>query len=929
MEYAVKRTVSLLSLAILALLLTACPSSNVQITLTPSTVQLAPGATHEFTATVSGADNQGVRWENTGGMVMGEGTTVTYTAPIAPGTYTLTAVSQADPSRRATATINVVGEVSITLSPSAVRLEPGDTLEFTATVSGPQNQAVRWEATAGEVAGTGTTVTYTAPPEVGNYTLTVISQADPELRASASIEVVENGGGVSITLEPSSVRIIPAGTQEFTAAVVGLADTSVLWEVTGGSVSGTGATVTYTAPAEEGIYTLTATSQADPNLSATATIDVAGGDDGGSDDGGDDDGDGGSNPGEWCGRVSLAASSGTPGDRIAISGLPSSLETVYATVEVPGESAEGVALIVEPEEGGAGKLALLVPIHPTVPLAGGTVNLSITDGQRECEPISFAISPLANPDDPKVKNALASKVASLQADIADAANELGIDVATLKGDNESLAPEHVGLGILQFVVDHPDNPNSLVAVLDRGTVFDDGAPVAVNMALLNALVYRLGLFDISASPSIEPIATTVEASAVTYIGCVGRRALASATVLNFCMKEYDRVEADAMINEGAGEILAYFAILSSVNPIKGDEVMLAKLAASQLIIAIGLSVYQQQVPTEIASMAFDVSAPVLDEAGETGVWQKVELVVKDTSGTSISDLVGELFSNLSSGKILKKLYKITLGGQLFKKFVDDVKALVVKEMVQTYKGGTVLPIPYSSYGPVDITEFRTSYYPFLRGDRVITVNAAAGSYAAKSPLQEGTAQLGLRLSPGYFNNASKQATRSVTVKKEATNEQKLVGTFTYEEIREYDHIDESQGYAYHQSENRTYTATIHLSKTGPNTFEIVRVLDGEAKLREKTEALDGSSVYTYNYDGYALGIVLHADTKLTEKAVEYYGWVSQTVNGESVGSYQQNREFRIMKYWDGSLSGAYDLCAADESCGEGESIVYTWELAME
>ncbi len=58
-------------------------------------VQLSPGATHQFSATVTGTDNTAVTWAASGGTISASGL---YTAPEASGTYTVTAQSQANPT---------------------------------------------------------------------------------------------------------------------------------------------------------------------------------------------------------------------------------------------------------------------------------------------------------------------------------------------------------------------------------------------------------------------------------------------------------------------------------------------------------------------------------------------------------------------------------------------------------------------------------------------------------------------------------------------------------------------------------------------------------------------------------------------------------------------------------------------------------------
>ena len=67
---------------------------------------------------------------------------------------------------------------------------------------------------------------------------------------------------------------MPGGSQLFTSSVTGSTNTSVTWSATGGTLSDTGATATYTAPSAAGPYTITATSAADTSKTASANITV-------------------------------------------------------------------------------------------------------------------------------------------------------------------------------------------------------------------------------------------------------------------------------------------------------------------------------------------------------------------------------------------------------------------------------------------------------------------------------------------------------------------------------------------------------------------------------------------------------------------------------------------------------------------------------
>ncbi|NMO19081.1 chitinase [Pyxidicoccus fallax] len=82
------------------------PVPTVSIAVSPTSASLAPGATRAFTATVTGSTNTGVTWSVSqgGGTVTNGGV---YTAPQTPGTYQVIATSQADTTKKATATVTV------------------------------------------------------------------------------------------------------------------------------------------------------------------------------------------------------------------------------------------------------------------------------------------------------------------------------------------------------------------------------------------------------------------------------------------------------------------------------------------------------------------------------------------------------------------------------------------------------------------------------------------------------------------------------------------------------------------------------------------------------------------------------------------------------------------------------------------------------
>jgi parallel beta-helix repeat protein len=80
--------------------------TTVTVSVSPPSIQLAPGGKHTFTASVEGTENQAVTWSSTGGAVTSGGV---FTAPAQQGTYQVIATSQVDPRAQGRATVVVTG----------------------------------------------------------------------------------------------------------------------------------------------------------------------------------------------------------------------------------------------------------------------------------------------------------------------------------------------------------------------------------------------------------------------------------------------------------------------------------------------------------------------------------------------------------------------------------------------------------------------------------------------------------------------------------------------------------------------------------------------------------------------------------------------------------------------------------------------------
>ncbi len=240
----------------------------VSVSISPTTASLTPGQTKQFSATVTGTTNTAVTWSATGGTIS---TTGLFTAGSTTGSFSVTATSVADTTKSASASVTIQSApvVSVSVSPTSASLQPGQTKQFTATVTGTSNTSVTWTATGGTISSAGL---FTAGQTPGSFSVTATSVADTSKSASASVSVV--APPVSVTIAPTSASLQPGQTKQFTATVSGSSNTAVTWTATGGTISSSGL---YTAGQSAGNFTVTATSVADNTKSASAGVQITSG----------------------------------------------------------------------------------------------------------------------------------------------------------------------------------------------------------------------------------------------------------------------------------------------------------------------------------------------------------------------------------------------------------------------------------------------------------------------------------------------------------------------------------------------------------------------------------------------------------------------------------------------------------------------------
>jgi hypothetical protein len=232
--------------------------------VSPTSVALQSGQSKQFEATVTGSPNIAVTWTAVLGSVSSSGL---YAAPTVTGqsSDTVSAISVADSSKSASGSVTVTSATSetvgVSVSPTSVALQSGQSKQFEATVTGTPNTAVTWTAVLGSVGSSGL---YAAPTVTSQSsdTVSAISVADSSKSASGSVTVTSATSVVGVSVSPTSVALQSGQSQQFAAAVTGTSNIAVTWTATLGSITSSGL---YTAP--------TVTSQISDTVSAVSVAD--------------------------------------------------------------------------------------------------------------------------------------------------------------------------------------------------------------------------------------------------------------------------------------------------------------------------------------------------------------------------------------------------------------------------------------------------------------------------------------------------------------------------------------------------------------------------------------------------------------------------------------------------------------------------------
>jgi hypothetical protein len=170
---------------------------------------------------------------------------------------------------------------AVIVAPGSPTLAGGASQQFTAIVNGTASpsQAVTWS----KVSGAGTLSSaglYTAPPATGGVQTAVIratANQDGTTYADVTVTISAASATVSsVTVTPNPIAVAGGAMQSFAAVVNGTGSPSqaVTWNASAGSIDGNGKFTAPAATSSAQTISVSATSNADPGKTGTATITV-------------------------------------------------------------------------------------------------------------------------------------------------------------------------------------------------------------------------------------------------------------------------------------------------------------------------------------------------------------------------------------------------------------------------------------------------------------------------------------------------------------------------------------------------------------------------------------------------------------------------------------------------------------------------------
>ena len=253
----------------------------------PSTI--STGAISAITCSASDADGDILiyTWSAASGTISGTGATVNWTAPISSSTYTISVTVSDGHGGSVQSSLNVTVTKannspiisSVVANPTTISTGAVSAITCTASDADGDILTYTWSAASGTISGTGATINWTAPASSSTYTIgvTVSDGHGGSAQTSVNVTAIKSNNSPAISSLVANPATISTGAVSAITCSASDTDGDTLtytWSAASGTISGTGTTVNWTAPASSSTYVINVTVTDGHGGSAQSSVNV-------------------------------------------------------------------------------------------------------------------------------------------------------------------------------------------------------------------------------------------------------------------------------------------------------------------------------------------------------------------------------------------------------------------------------------------------------------------------------------------------------------------------------------------------------------------------------------------------------------------------------------------------------------------------------
>ena len=469
--------------------------------------------------------------------------------------------------------------------------------------------------------------------------------------------------------------------------------------------------------------------------------------------------------GDACG-LTLRSRTASPGSSLVVTGIApeETMDSLDARFRTSPDEVGAATLVYRL---GGDTAAVLVPFHPSGVGATGKVELVFRTSQKTCYLGDIDIAAL-----PAAPGAAQRVLTSVEGALTAAVGRLGLEVAVLKGDPATWPAEVQGYGVLQFLLDHPDNPNSFARMLDGTAPALAGQPI--DRSLLESVLVSSG-FIAALEQSAAALVTPTGPSSSLASAMIASAAAAppmDAARLDELMRQQAHFDARSTLdakrlNAAVGNMVALLGLVPQLK-------VTATLASWCFFFAnLWTELGSATLPSELTSLSFDASPSVLMEEGsQVGHWSNAKLQARGGDYELELPTVLDAMINALGWPAEDALRAFLKVNPQFKAALFDVLKPVTDNLIGQLS--MLVDTKSVSWNP-ELKFYRIGpfFYPPVSVDDARWVTPAAepagiiqipaGDRTAYQAVAAGSAELVLRTVEGRFGGERAEARRTIRV----------------------------------------------------------------------------------------------------------------------------------------------------------------------